>query len=201
MVTSRGVHTESEVLGLLGRSHTLDDLAVPKNLGTVVKVDWKSEAIVVIGSRRNVYEGVESDVFIGSFAADGLIRDLAHVLHDLLTITSGRLSIIERRVELGLVLNGVLVKVACSDIDRCISEREGPDVLLLFNIFIIILKVFLLDGLIPDGKISDYFCSVSGLLVFALVFLNSDVDAVGLEVFVSKGSGITTISCLHGGKD
>jgi hypothetical protein len=117
MVTSRGVHAESEVLGLLGRSHTLYDLTVPKNLGTVVKVDWKSEAVEVIGSRRNVHESVESDIFVGSVLADGLIGNLAHVLHDLLTVTSGRFSIIERRVELGLVLNGVLVEVACSDIN------------------------------------------------------------------------------------
>jgi hypothetical protein len=117
MVTSCCVHAESEVLGLLGRSHALDDLAVPKNLGAVVKVDWKSEAVVVIGSRRNVHESVESDIFVGSFSAYGLVGNLAHVLHDLLTVTSGRFSIIERRVELGLVLNGVLVEVACSDIN------------------------------------------------------------------------------------
>jgi hypothetical protein len=48
VVSSGSIDAESEVLSLFGRSHRSNDLAVPKNLSSVIEIDWESEAVGVV---------------------------------------------------------------------------------------------------------------------------------------------------------
>jgi len=54
---------------------------------------------------------------------------------------------------------------------------------------------------VPDGEISNDLSGVGRFLIFGLLFFDSDVDAVDLEIFVTKGCGVHSISGLHSSKD
>jgi hypothetical protein len=110
MVSSSGVDAESKILSLLSRSYRSHWLAVPKGLGTVIEVNWQSEAESVLGSGWNHDSGMESDISVVGFLADSFVGNFTHVLHDSLTVSFGWFSVVKFRHKFVSILDSVSVE-------------------------------------------------------------------------------------------
>jgi hypothetical protein len=105
--------------------------------------------------------------------------------------------------EFVLILDSVLGESHSLGVDHRVEEWESLDVVFSFSLIIRIIfkEIFLLNLLVPDSEISNDLSGVSLFLILGLVFFNSEMDAIGIQVFISHRSWIVTITGLHGSED
>jgi hypothetical protein len=204
VVSSGSIDAESEVLSLFGRSDRSNDLAVPKYLSSVIEIDWESEAVGVVSGRWDHDSGSETNIGSTSgFFADSSIGDLSHLIHLSMAISSSWGSIVKSLHQLSSVLDSISVEFASLDLDVSIFQWEFFNIFLLLDIGVIFLEISSVHNFlsVPDSEVSNNLSGVSLFLILGLLFFNSDVDAVGLEIFVTQGSGVYTVHGLHGSED
>jgi hypothetical protein len=206
MVSSSGVDAEVKFATSSGEVAIVlsNDLSIPHAESTSTEINWSSEAVLLIHGRRNNDTIIVTNVS-GCSSTDFSVGNFDHIFDNLLTVALllGASLVVKSLYELVLILDSVLVESNSLGIDDSIEEWEWLDVVssLGLVIWIILEEIFLFNSLVPDSEVSNNFSSVLGLFISGLLFLNSDVDAVSLEIFVSKASSVTSVSGLHSGKD
>jgi hypothetical protein len=144
---------------------------------------------------------VESDVLVVSTLADSLVADLFHIFDKCCAVTSSWLPVVETGVKLGSVLDSIAVEVIGTYLNGSSHKWVSSDVIFLLNVGVVFLKILTFNLFAPDGEISNDFSGVGSFLILRLLFLNSDVDTVSLQIFEPKCSGVHTISGLHSSED